>query len=69
MGVAGAIALAIGLVAAAFVLVALITDTGGTLSGYLCFGLLAVLFVFAGVSMLAGSRVMPDRWPPRDDED
>lgn len=69
MRIAGGTALAIGLLSAAAVLVALLTGLGGTVGGYVCFGIVAVVFVGAGVSMLAGSRAMPDGWPPRDDDE
>ncbi len=68
MSIAGGIALTIGVVTAAFVVVALVGGARGTLSGYVCFGLVAVVSSFVGVSMLSGARVMPDHWPPRDDD-
>ncbi len=68
MSIAGAVALVIGLTAAVLVVVALLRGEDGTLSGYICFGLVAVVFSFVGVAMLSGARVMPDHWPPRDDD-
>lgn len=68
MAAGGGVALAVGLAAAGFVVAALVGGAPGTAGGYVCFGLVAVVFGGAGIAMLAGSRVMPTDWPPRDDE-
>lgn len=66
MAVGGGVALAIGLAALGFVVAALLGGAPGTAGGYVCFGAVAVVFGGAGIAMLAGSRVMPKDWPPRD---
>ncbi|GAA4210553.1 hypothetical protein GCM10022220_30550 [Actinocatenispora rupis] len=67
MAVGGGVALGIGLAALGFVVAALVGGAPGTVAGYVCFGLVALVFGGSGVAMLAGSRVMPPDWPPRDD--
>jgi hypothetical protein len=68
MSIAGGISLAIGLSALGLVVAALVGVVGASASGYVCFGFMGALFAFAGVALLSASRVVPDRWPPRDDD-
>lgn len=67
MRITGGVSLAIGLAALGLIVAALLRGAGGTTGGYVCFGIVALVFGGAGVALLAGSGVLPDDWPPRDD--
>lgn len=68
MRIAGGVAVVLGVAAAGLVVAAVLGAVGGSAGGYVCFGLGALLFGGAGVALLAGSRAVPDDWPPRDED-
>lgn len=68
MVVAGVVGLVLGVASAVVVVLAAVGVLAGSAGGYVCLSLCAVGFGAAGVALLAGSRVMPHGWPPRQGE-
>lgn len=68
MRVAGGVLLGVGVAAAGLIVAAAAGAVGGSIGGYVCFGIVALVFGIGGVAMLAGSTTMPNNWPPRDDD-